>query len=109
MVENAILDDPVLLTFSSFLQQQLGADLDHIWLFGSRARGDARESSDYDFLIIANGNIANIKHQVHEAAWSCMELHNALVASIVYTAEQWESRKNSPLGWNIQREGKLVA
>jgi predicted nucleotidyltransferase len=109
MIEDVATSDPVLLTFSSILREQLGLCLEHIWLFGSRARGDAREGSDYDMLVIANGDIPQIKHVVHEAAWSCKELHNALVASIVYTSEQWETRKNSPLGWNIQREGKLVA
>ncbi|MCS6886879.1 nucleotidyltransferase domain-containing protein [Chloroflexus sp.] len=32
--------------------QRYGVDVRHILLFGSRARGDARPDSDWDFLIV---------------------------------------------------------
>lgn len=31
-------------------------DFAEIWLFGSRARGDQRENSDWDFLIVLNND-----------------------------------------------------
>ena len=34
---------------------KLGVDVDRIILFGSRARGDAREDSDYDILVVIRG------------------------------------------------------
>ena len=36
---------------------KLGVDVDRIILFGSRARGDAREDSDYDILVVVKGEI----------------------------------------------------
>ena len=101
--------DPILETFSRELRRLLGSRLKEVWLFGSRARADSRADSDYDFLILAEGDLQEIKALVREAEWVCMELHYALVACIVYTPQQWLDRKNSPLGWNIQRDGKLVA
>jgi predicted nucleotidyltransferase len=39
----------------SKLREGLGGDLVVVVLFGSRARGEAREGSDWDVLVIANG------------------------------------------------------
>lgn len=39
----------------SGLREGLGADLVAVVLFGSRARGEAHEGSDWDFLVIARG------------------------------------------------------
>jgi len=37
--------------FAARLHEQLGAS--RVLLFGSRARGDARDDSDYDFIVIS--------------------------------------------------------
>lgn len=36
---------------------RLGVKVDRIILFGSRARGDAREDSDYDILVVIRGKL----------------------------------------------------
>ncbi len=43
--------DPVLSRFRSALDEMYGERIERVILFGSRARGDARESSDYDVAI----------------------------------------------------------
>lgn len=106
---DAPLTDPVVATLLYELRANLGPAIREVWLFGSRARGDAQDSSDYDVLVVADGEVPDLKKKVQDAEWICMERHNALVSSIVYTAWQWEERKQTPLGWSIQREGKLVA
>ena len=95
--------------FLGFLRASFGQSLKEVWLFGSRARGDAGLDSDYDMLVIAEGELPELRRIVQEAEWQCMELWGALVASIVYTPGIWLAARCSPLGWNIQREGKLVA
>lgn len=109
MGDDFLSDDPIIRTFSIDIRRRLGESLQELWMFGSRARGEARNDSDYDLLVVAEGDPIRIKAATREAEWLCMENHNALVSCIVYTPEQWRQRKNSPLGWNIQREGKLVA
>ena len=101
--------DPVISTFLSELRSSLGPAVREVWLFGSRARGDAQEGSDYDVLVVAEGAVPELRRMVQDAEWACMERHNALVSGIVYTERQWAERKQTPLGWNIAREGKLVA
>lgn len=101
--------DIVIETFLSELRAGFGSALREVWLFGSRARGDAQDGSDYDMLVVVAGDVTVLKQKVRDAEWVCMERYNALVSCIVYTEAQWQDRKQTPLGWNIQREGKLVA
>ena len=43
----------VLYSLTAALREQLGSRLIALVLFGSRARGDSEDSSDWDFLLIA--------------------------------------------------------
>ena len=43
--------DPVLARFRAELDAMYGDNLDRVVLYGSRARGDAREDSDYDVAV----------------------------------------------------------
>lgn len=43
--------DPVLKRFRAALDEIYGNRLERVVLFGSRARGDAREDSDYDIAV----------------------------------------------------------
>lgn len=63
------------MTDSAFIQQVKQAvqqvDLQaEVWLFGSRARGDARPDSDWDFLVLTNEQVDRaFKRQVRDAAF----------------------------------------
>jgi len=39
--------------------QRHGIEIDKIILFGSRARGDSREESDWDVLVVTKGGLNN--------------------------------------------------
>jgi len=44
-------DDPILQRFRSALAEMYGEQIDRVVLFGSRARGDAHDDSDYDVAV----------------------------------------------------------
>ena len=44
-------DDPVLKQFRAALDEMYGERIERVVLFGSRARGDAHEDSDYDVAV----------------------------------------------------------
>jgi len=111
MAENQETDvktQSVIELFLGILRDNFGSSFKELWLFGSRARGDARDDSDYDMLVVVEGDLAELKRSVREAEWQCMEKLGTLVASIVYTPKIWNMAKHSPLGWNIQRGRKLL-
>ena len=47
----AAIDDPVLRRFRAALDQMYGDRIERVVLFGSRARGEAHEDSDYDVAV----------------------------------------------------------
>jgi uncharacterized protein len=53
MTETAMrpADDPLLKRFRATLAEIYGERLERVILYGSRARGDAREDSDYDVAV----------------------------------------------------------
>lgn len=46
-----VVDDPILRRFRAALDGLYGERIERVVLFGSRARGDAHEESDYDIAV----------------------------------------------------------
>jgi len=46
-----VLDDPILKRFRAALDELYGDRIERVVLYGSRARGDHREDSDYDVAV----------------------------------------------------------
>ena len=78
-----------------------------IILYGSRARGDANEDSDWDLIVILNK--ADMPHsQRHEIACDLWEKGVAMgedINAFVYTASQWEAAPPSLFKHNVKSEG----
>ena len=76
-------------------------------LFGSQARGDAREDSDWDILILLNKDKVElddhdyISYPFFELGWNIdVQIH-----PILYTFKDWMERSFSPFYKNVEREG----
>ncbi|MCQ2253510.1 MAG: nucleotidyltransferase domain-containing protein [Bacteroidales bacterium] len=77
-------------------------------LFGSRARGDYREDSDWDILILLDKDKINrlvdedITYSLREFGWEINEQINP----ILFTKKDWENSKhNSLFYYNVMNEG----
>ena len=76
-------------------------------LFGSRARGDAREDSDWDVLIlldkerITSQDIDMYTYPLRELGWD----HNECINTVLYTLKDWHLRSASPFVENVTEEG----
>ena len=63
-----------------------------IVLYGSRARGDAHAESDWDFLILLDGEVDDartdaIRHRLYEIEWDGGEV----LCSMVRNRQEWDS------------------
>ena len=80
-------------------------------LFGSQAKGTAREDSDWDILIILDkeklitADYDNITYPLTELGWELGEEINP----VMYTAQEWEKYRNTPFVRNIEKEGVRIA
>lgn len=79
-----------------------------IVLYGSRARGDSRAESDWDFLVLVDGpvddtRVDRIRHRLYEIEWE----HDEVLSSIVRSPEQWNSPplSGTPFHQNVELEG----
>ena len=97
--------DNKTLFFSKRLRERLGNHIQQLVLFGSRARGDAEEGSDYDFMVVVDSEESDLKEKVLDTEVEFLNTFDELSACIIYDEKGWEWRKNSPLGINIAREG----
>ena len=81
-----------------------------VWLFGSRARGDAREDSDWDFLVLTE-KVADwsLKNQLRDHLYNIELSSDKVIGSIVHSKQEWEEDYAvTPLYRNIKRERKPV-
>lgn len=80
-------------------------------LYGSRARGDANEYSDYDILILVNGSadIALDKRFVEQVF--PLELDSGVVLTLMtYSKQQWDTPlyRAMPFHKNVDRDGVIL-
>jgi uncharacterized protein len=54
-MDRPLPDDPILARLKRELEVLYGARLKQVLLYGSRARGDHRDDSDYDVLVVLEG------------------------------------------------------
>ena len=102
-------EDPVLSAFLGILRDKLGVRLREVWLFGSRARGDYTDNSDYDVLVVADGELQDTRSIVADTDYRILSNYNELIGAIVYTPEIWQRSKHGPLGMNVRAEGRQIA
>ena len=80
-------------------------------LFGSRARNDFSKFSDWDFLVLVDGEINTaridkIRHLLYEIEWETGEV----ISTIVKSRQLWNNPdyRIVPLHKSVEREGILL-
>ena len=79
-------------------------------LFGSQARGDAREDSDWDLVILLDkdkleeSDYDKYSYPLFELGWKI----DAEIHPLLYTMKDWASRHFSMFCKNVEREGILL-
>jgi len=82
---------------------------EHIYLFGSRARGDHTAESDYDIMVVVRerqGPGVAMEQRAHQALWQV----GAPVDVVVVTAHyyRWMQGAKASLPATVEREGRIL-
>ena len=91
--------------YSMTLRNRIGDNLLKTILFGSRARKDHEEYSDFDFLLIVKNRDSKIRDQVVDAEIEMLNKYDFLFSSLIYESHEWEKEQRYPFGWNVLRDG----
>lgn len=97
----------VLAEFLLRLREQCGDQIAHVWLFGSKVRGDFDEESDVDLLIVARNGSDALGEAVGEIAYALSLEHGVLLCEHVVSAYRFAQMRarQEPIYKNVVREG----
>jgi len=76
-------------------------------LFGSRARGDFRSDSDWDFLILLPVEHVSrtLKEEIQEQLYEIELATDQVISTIIHAKTDWEKRAVTPIYQIIKKEG----
>jgi len=101
----AHLMDKISKEFADIVRKKLKNHVKEIILFGSHARGDFTEGSDYDFLIFVDRRRKTDEKILQEIGTEFLDRYEALITDILCDEKEWEKKKHFPIGLNILKEG----
>ena len=98
-------DDPILKRFRAALDEIYGDRLERVVLYGSRARGDAREDSDYDVAVFLKGFTDRWQEvdRLIPVVTDIIDDTGAVIHAMPYRAGAYDDRTS--LMHEIRREG----
>ena len=96
------------MLFITRLKKQFGNKIKKVILFGSRARGDNEQFSDYDFLVICNKVSNDIRRYIDELENEILLSKFALISTFLISEEEFKTRIFEPYLMNVRREGILL-
>ena len=105
------------MAFKTSIQQQIkeiiknADDSATAILYGSRAKGKARDDSDWDILILLNKPKVSLKdeQQFRHKLYDLELKIGQPISTFVYSLIDWNTKMSStPLFKNIQREGRIL-
>jgi predicted nucleotidyltransferase len=100
--------DPVAVEFAREVRRRLGSRVRKIVLFGSRARGDARDDSDCDVVVVVDRRSPEVREILLAIEVDVLDRRGSLVACLLRDEREWAASQGLPIGLNIAREGVLL-
>jgi len=96
-----------LRTFVERVRQSLGENLVKVILFGSKARGNAKRSSDIDLLVIVRERNIKSSHEVYKAASRTDLRWRVDTSPKIYSLDEYQQRQEigAPFIKEIEKDG----
>jgi predicted nucleotidyltransferase len=98
-----------LTAFKREVEEALPGQVARVTLFGSRARGDAEEDSDYDVAVFVRDGAdqSDVRSAVSDVAFEHL-LNGLLISAIVLPAEYVDDPELTELAWEIAQDGLVL-
>jgi predicted nucleotidyltransferase len=97
--------DQVVISFTEELKNQIPKYLKNVILYGSRARGDNKKNSDYDFVVLLNKKNEEISEIVYDIGYGILDKYEKLASCLIWNEEEWKIQQKFPIGKNILKDG----
>ena len=107
-VKSRTLNDPVLSVVRDKLRASYGERLKGIVLFGSRARGDHKEDSDYDVAVLLSDYAYTMDEvfRLAELSWDIQKASGAIISfKPVPPRDRW---RDTPFSREISQDGIVL-
>jgi predicted nucleotidyltransferase len=100
--------DSILKMLKADLKAALGDKIEDLILFGSYSRGDFKEYSDIDLLILVKGALRREEMQLIDDLVADYSLkHDVVISGLVYPAEIYH-QFNTPFLLNVKEDGVSI-
>jgi predicted nucleotidyltransferase len=93
-----------LQEFMEYLRKHIENQVEHVALFGSKARGDSGRDSGIDVLIILREENRQLRREILIQAARLSLKHDVFLSPRVIGAERWEKMQGFSLYQNVQQE-----
>ena len=96
--------------YRKVLSEQHSGTVLRMVIYGSKARGDAREDSDLDVLLVVRDGADHLKLPLREIGYELASVSWAVPSILAYTQEEWEDRKRRGFSFQqtVEHEGVSV-
>ena len=95
--------------FARHLKAKYGERIERIILFGSVARGDYREDSDVDLVVVTPESTHDLQWDVAGDAMDLLARDGVLASVLVLTVAEWRETQASLFGHRVLSEGHPLA
>lgn len=80
-----------------------------VWLFGSRARGDAKKDSDWDFLVLTDQAVDRpFKRRMRDNLFYLELDSERVIGTVIQNRVDWKNLEVTPLFQNVRRDGRML-
>ncbi len=99
------MKDSILDEYIQCLKERFGSHLIKVILYGSRARGDFYETSDYDLIVILDETTKQTYDILDEISGEFLYKYGVIFSTIAVTDKEFKEQTYDPLVMNVKKEG----